>query len=901
MVIKIYPGFGDQELYEINIGGTPIFRGEDFFAELGVERTASKAKIIKAYRDLSKTNHPDKIPGADRNKWNRIEKAYNFLISGAGNVNNYKDNYLSERWWGKSMNEKDTDTGEYGKVMANYINAVKKIKENDEYLTNTLKGKWFDELRLRSVGKTIREINSYVEWLLEIRSNVMIIEEVKRKEEKLTKKQVSLNIVAKKFEGLSSKNEIKDKFDKLSKWIENTADRTAGITSKFKTRRALKKRLTGLDGWKDLSADEQEGFLNQADLYSRDGFDPDGKDTNHLIQKVKDRIAKTAGDSAEKTKIKQKQQVYLEQLRAKGGWNLLNNEEKAYLEEKITSLNDKASQDGLSTKALEYAQWFLRASWVRANFRTSLWDKLETLVGSSLGKEDITEDDGHGGRRKTGERYKEAKSFMNEPRPMNLDSKNLVNFKLFFYLIKDWGKDWNLIKTRLSYTYPKTTTTHPYQAEIDSAIAEIQDELDKEPKISLSELEPKYRNYPAKLKNFTLPTDILGFKNEVLADIQAKRAAKTDTSDPLTRYKGEAISAIDSALLLDPEVSLEELEATNRNFATQINGVDSKSSNAKDQIDAIKTKVLANIEQVRKTKQQHQDQTTLLANLRTEAINLIHQELKRKPALSESDISIANWKSELTNASQESKIIEIKDKVLAEIKNKRVALKEELEIKELIRQGKEANTFEALSEIISKLGKYSSSDVYKKHQSEIDQLETRLQSLNSSKYKEKTKKDLDQQIQQEGLSEKDLSQDPDTKAAVDLANRSGKSEDKKKAKTKISHLGAKVNLSKLIAKAKAALANNKISDLEKKQLAQEIQAFIGKDDYKKSAYQKEKSQVDSLLDQLRGETSHSQPTSPKSKWPKALGIGALVIIPLSLVGLVAVRYYRIKWQRQKGD
>ncbi|KLL01617.1 MAG: hypothetical protein MRERC_13c048 [Mycoplasmataceae bacterium RC_NB112A] len=456
--------------------------------------------------------------------------------------------------------------------------------------------------------------------------------------------------------------------------------------------------------------------------------------------------------------------------------------------------------------------------------------------------------------------------------------------------LKNWvkSKKLGMFHSKDCYNKKKAGDAHPYQSEINDAIAEIRDELDKEPKTSVSELEAGNQHWVKELNEAKTKGAITAIKTRILMDIQKKRASKTgDGSDPLARYKGEAIGAIDSALLLDPEVKLEELEAGNRNFATQINGVDSKNINAKEQIDAIKSRVLVDIEKVRKAKQQEQNEneTTRLEKLRTEVINLIHQELKRKPSLSESDIDYKNWESEIKNASAESKINEIKDKVLAEIKNKRASLKEELEVRELIEQVKKATLFAELSEIISKLGNYSSTKTYQDNQNEIDELENRLKSLDSSKYTEQTKKDLNNQLKNEGLSEKDL--DEDTKKAKVRAEQTGDPADKKAATQKISQNGAKNNLKKLLSKAVSLLANPKASQIEKEQLAAEIQQFIGKDDFKKTAYQKEKDKVDSLLVQLREQSSQNQSTSPKSKWPKVLGIGSLVIIPLSLVGWIS--------------
>ncbi|MCE8164047.1 MAG: hypothetical protein I3273_07325 [Candidatus Moeniiplasma glomeromycotorum] len=62
---------------------------------------------------------------------------------------------------------------------------------------------------------------------------------------------------------------------------------------------------------------------------------------------------------------------------------------------------------------------------------------------------------------------------------------------------------------------------------------------------------------------------------------------------------------------------------------------------------------------------------------------------------------------------------------------------------------------------------------------------------------------------------------------------------------------------------------------------------------------KEKPRVDRLLAQLRGQSSQNQPTSPKPKWPKILGIGALIIVPVALVVGIIFHQRRIKQRRRK--
>ena len=127
----------------------------------------------------------------------------------------------------------------------------------------------------------------------------------------------------------------------------------------------------------------------------------------------------------------------------------------------------------------------------------------------------------------------------------------------------------------------------------------------------------------------------------MIAAIQAKRATKKEKDDRrpnfLAAHASRAVEAIDFFLRKEPEVKDDELEPANQNYLDKIAGASST-----DQIDAITSRVLKNIEQIRKAKTKDQDPAILLEVLKNETIDLIHQELKHKPELSESDISYPN-------------------------------------------------------------------------------------------------------------------------------------------------------------------------------------------------------------------------------------------------------------------
>jgi len=135
------------------------------------------------------------------------------------------------------------------------------------------------------------------------------------------------------------------------------------------------------------------------------------------------------------------------------------------------------------------------------------------------------------------------------------------------------------------------------------AIQEIENELNKEPKITLTN--EKWRTY---IENSATLVILHSRKQKILADIRVLRQQQKGGNENhnLTELRTYTIHQIKQALNLNPPVSSSEL--TNPNWETEINQLSSKSA-----IEAIKDQVLADIKNKRATKNELSQITELLA------------------------------------------------------------------------------------------------------------------------------------------------------------------------------------------------------------------------------------------------------------------------------------------------
>jgi curved DNA-binding protein CbpA len=432
----------------------------------------------------------------------------------------------------------------------------------------------------------------------------------------------------------------------------------------------------------------------------------------------------------------------------------------------------------------------------------------------------------------------------------------------------------------------------PLQAERNVAITKIDNVLSQNPKVVSSELESSNQNWKKDIQNATDLTQITTIKNRVLADIQSKRNTK-NSSDPLQILKNLAIAKVDGELLKDPEIQNSELDSNNQNW-----GADIQNATSENQINQIKNKVLADIKKKRQAKSQ-QSQNQILINLRQQAINQIRAELAKKPVVDESEITNRNWEKNITQAATEDAIKEIRDQVLAEIKNKRAAKEEKSILQELLGQAKQKENWDdysKLENILNQIKKFRSTTAYQEKESEIQAIEKRLQKINPAKYRETVAKFLDQQIKDNGLNDDNMYDE--TKKAVEESKQDPTNKEKKnKAEEKIAQNGTDNNLKNLLTEIKKEIIKGNLTNKDKDRLIKKIVEFITTENrYRKKAHQMYKHEVDSTLYILKGKGKKSQNDLQDPWWKKALP-PLMVIIFLGIIMITGILIWRKKRPR----
>lgn len=263
-----------------------------------------------------------------------------------------------------------------------------------------------------------------------------------------------------------------------------------------------------------------------------------------------------------------------------------------------------------------------------------------------------------------------------------------------------------------------------------------------------------------------------------------------------------------------------------------------------------------------------------LPALRQQAIQAIKNALQGENF----NLTNSNWESQIQTANSPEAIRQIEGAVLADIDNKRQEQQKVQKLDGLLRQGQATNDPTQLATIFKQIQNLSNTDAYRNKKTEIDALEKKLQELNPQKYQETVQESVQEQLDDKGIKEKDLSSENQEKWQQ-LKNKDGQltPEKIKEFKDEIiqeaNQKAAENELEELLAKHQEAKTPN-----QKNLIKNEILKFISENEYQKKAYEKNKKKVNEIL----GLATEQKNTSSPNSFPWQ------IVIPISLAGILVV-------------
>ena len=419
--------------------------------------------------------------------------------------------------------------------------------------------------------------------------------------------------------------------------------------------------------------------------------------------------------------------------------------------------------------------------------------------------------------------------------------------------------------------------------------------LDSSGIIPSYETNPQVSQFDNKLKlnegeKISFNLDLINFEEtpgEVIVSLNELTDLKTkgEAAGSLQSEIDAAKTAIEDCFKKNPPVSRDELGLNGAALLASLEG----SHPSVDYIHSIRDTILGLIRAKRQEKKGGNggDPTKNLAQLRQVAITAIENALVQVPAVDSSELTNPNWKNALNSETDETKITQLRDQLIAEINLKRSEKNAEKQILALIIQGQQQEDYSELAQTIQELKKFRSrSAAYQKHETEIDQLEAKLNTLDPQRYQAEIRDSLNQQIQDAGLLPEEV--ETEVQQAIEAAVSEPTKEKKKLAEEAISQNEANVGLRKILKQARSLKTKT-----EKQAMIVKILAYPNKNSFCQNSYQKLKEEVDKILLQLREERVEDNNNQNPSSFLK-------VFLPLvSIVGLGIGIISIILWKRKR--
>jgi hypothetical protein len=382
--------------------------------------------------------------------------------------------------------------------------------------------------------------------------------------------------------------------------------------------------------------------------------------------------------------------------------------------------------------------------------------------------------------------------------------------------------------------------------------------------------EDKQDEFIGLLKMYKVPDQFLDVLKMVEAEI---RDVQGDGGDKNLRVEvQEAVQEVEIELNQEPRIFEEELELDWRDYLW--------NSGNLTQLASRKEEIIVDIQNIRLLKKRGD-----LVQLREEAILQIRKSLSEDPPVETEELSIPDWEEKIKRASSVGKINLIRSAVLAEISEKRNKDSEEDSLGGLFQQAREPqnwNNPQNLINIIRQIKEFRVSDSYLEKELEVKSMEERLAELDADMYFKSATQSLEKLLKNSGLEGGNMSQE--IQQAIDDFKANPTVENQEKAEGLICRDEADRGLIEICQKVETRVKKGNLTEEEKKDLIDEIQRFISKNYYQKTAYSHRKQEVDDLLERLSNleeQDNNEQSFLEKYFWP-------IVIVNFSLIVVVFI-------------
>lgn len=198
------------------------------------------------------------------------------------------------------------------------------------------------------------------------------------------------------------------------------------------------------------------------------------------------------------------------------------------------------------------------------------------------------------------------------------------------------------------------------------------------------------------------------------------------------------------------------------------------------------------------------------------------------------DKSYHNWENQLEQCGSEEKIKLFQEKLEQEIKE-RVKEHAGEKIQNLLQEAQNKNTYEELKTVLDELEKFRSTDIYIKNENKIKELNKKLSEINSNRFQDDKKEEVDEFLKKNGLKDSDLPEDLQKKFS-DLKNKPNLTFEKvnettNETKDFVFKCEAKKKINDLLAQVKKVT-----SEEEKKHLAKKFADLKNGNKYERLVY-----------------------------------------------------------------